>query len=288
MWLPTNRAVSEVTSAQKVIRIISPRGMLSSWAMGHGKLKKRMAWQIYQKRNLATATAFHATGQQEAEDLRSLGFQQPIAVIPNGVVTPVAMPPRTLSPDHKNVLFLSRIHPVKGLLNLVQAWAHVKPSFEWKLVLAGPDESDHRRDVESLAKQLEVFEQIEFLGAVDDCEKWHRLRNADLFVLPSFSENFGIAIAESLLAELPVITTTATPWQALAENDIGWCVDPTADAIAIALREAVSQTEECRMDMGRRGGAWARDRFAWPSIASQMISFYRYLQGKENRPGFVI
>ncbi len=288
LWLASNRAVARATRLRKISRVVSPRGMLSDWAMSNARLKKQIAWSLFQRRDLMTASGFHATGEQEAEDLRALGFKQPIAIIPNGVVMPDDMPEKIYPDNQKRMLFLSRIHPKKGLLNLLRAWHQVSTSGNWKLVLAGPDENGHRREVESLATKLGVRDQLEFVGPVNDNEKWKLYRSAEVFVLPSFSENFGIVIAEALAAGLPVITTTQTPWRSLLDNEIGWWVEPTVGGIANALRDAFGQSDTERVDAGRRATEWATQRFAWSSIARQMSSYYMWLLGKADRPEFVI
>jgi glycosyltransferase involved in cell wall biosynthesis len=288
LWLPTNRAVAKESRRQEIARIVSPHGMLSQWAMGNGRMKKKIAWRLFQRHDLQSATAFHATGDQEAEDLRALGFRQPIAVIPNGVSLPVLMPEKELSNGRRRVLFLSRIHPKKGLLNLVRAWHDVSPEADWTLVLAGPDENGHQCEVESLARKLGVLHQFEFTGAVADEEKWKLYRSADFFVLPSFSENFGIVVAEALAAGLPVITTTATPWQNLSPHRIGWWVDPTVDDLKVALGEALSLAEPERLEMGERAKDWAQNRFSWPAVGRQMMDFYSWLLGIGDKPEFVV
>ena len=288
LWLSTNRAAAGAARQWEITRVVSPRGMLTNWSLRNGRLKKKIAWRLFQHRDLQSADAFHATGDQEAEDLRALGFEQPIAVIPNGVALPNVMPERKRENDQKQVLFLSRIHPKKGLLNLIRAWAAVSPDASWSLVLAGPDENGHRREVESLARKLGVFHRLKFTGPVTDDEKWNLYRAADLFVLPSFSENFGMVIAEALAAGLPVITTRPTPWGSLHARNIGWWVEPTVEGINRALREALNQTDAERSETGRRAADWAQRQFAWPAIGRQMIEFYRWLLKLGDRPQFVI
>jgi glycosyltransferase involved in cell wall biosynthesis len=261
--------------------------------MSNGRWKKKIAWWLFQHRDLLTSTAFHATGHQEANDLRKLGFKQPIAVIPNGITLPAVMPqPPRMQSAHlrpKRCLFLSRIHPKKGLLNLLHAWKEVMQNENWKLVLAGPDENGHQREVQLLADSLELTEQIEFTGSVTDQEKWHLYCKSDLFVLPSFSENFGIVIAEALAAGLPVITTTPTPWQVLEERSLGWWVDPEIPALADALRAAIQLSDTERVAMGNAGAIWAKEQFGWDGIAEQMIEFYQWLLNPNKpQPDFVV
>lgn len=293
MWLATNRATASATRRMSISRIVSPRGMLSQWSMNNGRWKKKIAWWLFQHRDLLTATGFHATGHQEAEDLRSLGFKQPIAVIPNGIVLPDVMPnPRRLQnagSRSKRCLFLSRIHPKKGLLNLLHVWSDVMQNENWKLVLAGPDENGHQREVEQLADSLGVANQIEFTGSVTDQEKWQLYCESDLFILPSFSENFGIVVAEALAAGIPVITTTPTPWEVLRDRNFGWWVEPEIPELANALRNAVKLSDTERDSMGRAGAAWATEQFGWDGIARQMIEFYQWLLNPcLSKPEFVV
>ena len=293
IWLATNRATARTTRVLNVPRIVSPRGMLSQWSLSQGSWKKKIAWRMFQHNNLSTADGFHATGEQEAEDLRSLGFKQPIAIIPNGVVLPPTMPAK-VSTGPKQVLFLSRIHPKKGLLNLLRAWQRVNPT-NWRLVLAGPNENGHVQEVDSLATELGIREYIDFVGPVNDLEKWQLYCNADLFILPSFSENFGIVIAEALASGLPVITTTSTPWSSLVANDLGWWVEPNESQIENALREATSLPDLQRTEMGQRATRWGQTQFAWLAIAEHMLQFYAWIASQNSNkitqaaaPSFVI
>ena len=287
LWLANNHATAIIARKFQIKRVVSPRGMLSEWAIANRRWKKRLAWRMFQHSDLLSADAFHATSEMEADDLRKLGFQQPIAVIPNGVDVPTETTRLVNHDGLKRALFLSRIHPKKGLFNLVRAWANVRP-VGWRLILAGPNEAGHQLEVERLANELGIATEIIFTGALDDDEKWNEFRRADLFVLPSFSENFGIVVAEALAVGVPVISTTGTPWQVLVENKIGWWIDPNSSALAAALTEAIGMSDQQRLEMGMRAADWVRSRFSWPSIAERMLAFYGYLLGNGNRPDFVV
>ncbi len=282
IWLPTNHSVARYCKKHRLMRIVSPRGMLGTWAMSHQGWKKRIAWNLYQKRDLASAQAFHATSEQEADEVRALGFRQPIAVVPNGVDVPTTLPAKR-DLGCRQALFLSRIHPKKGLLNLVRAWKEADVSDSWKLLIAGPDEGGHQREVAGLVSQLGISQQIQFTGAFDDEKKWQAYVDSELFVLPSFNENFGIVIAEAMAAGLPVITTTGTPWSVLNDQEMGWWVDPTMDGLVCALREATQISQSKLEVIGARSKTYVCENFTWDSAAKRLAEFYSLLNAKQKR-----
>ncbi len=274
LWLASNHAVAKITKRTGTYRIVSPRGMLSKWSLNRRSVVKKIAWSLYQQRDLETADAFHATSLDEEKDIRRLGYFQPILVAPNAIELPAMLPAR-LRMSPKRILFLSRIHPVKGLINLVQAFGRSELGNEWQLVIAGPDEVGHRREVEKVVRESLLESRVTFTGAVDDKEKWQMYADADIFVMPSFSENFGLSIAEAMYAGLPVITTTATPWESLKVNGIGWWVEPNVDAICGSIREACSITDLARKNMGMRASDFVRRSFSWPQVAAKFAEFYQ-------------
>jgi glycosyltransferase involved in cell wall biosynthesis len=281
MWLPTNHSSAAVARKLKLPFIVSPRGMATEWALQHKSFKKRLAWLLYQRRDLRSATVLHATSQQEAQDLRALGLRQPIAVIPNGIATPPWQEPNN-GREPRTVLFLSRISPVKGLLNLVQAWAAVRPK-NWRMVIAGPDEEGHRAAVEAALRDCEVAADVSFVGQVAN-DKWALYRSADVFILPTLSENFGIVVGEALACGVPVITTKAAPWEELLQHNCGWWVETGVEPLAEALREALAATDAQRREMGLRGRKLIEAHYTWCELARKMESVYRWLTAGGPRP----
>ena len=286
VWLPTNVAAALVAWTQSVPLVISTRGMLTDWALQHNRWKKRLAWWAYQKHALGQAALFHVTSQEEVDVLRDLGFEQPAAIIPNGVSLPERSRPSEPSQTERRVLFLSRIHPKKGLPMLIDAWAEVEPE-HWVLELVGPSEGGHREELERQVEKLGLGETVRFGGPVSDDEKWDVYRRADLFVLPTHSENFGIVVAEALAAGVPVITTTGAPWADLEARDCGWWVEPSSESIADALDRAIALSDAERTEMGRRGRQLVEDRYSWSGVADKMMAAYRWLQGEGARPDFI-
>lgn len=288
LWVPTNRSAALATRAARRPYLVSPKGMLSECSLRQSKTKKRLAWHFYQRRALQIAAAFQVTAEHEAEDIRRLGLRQPVAVIPHGVEVP-AEPPRPAqvrsaqSEGERTVLFLSRIHPIKGLPDLVEAWGLVRPD-GWRLVVAGPDEDGHRGKLKRQARALGLSGAISFPGPISDEDKWDVYGTADLFVLPTHSENFGIVVAEALAAGLPVLTTHGAPWRALETHGCGWWVGTGAAALAPALREATAAPPDVLRAMGARGRSYVETHLSWDRSAAEHLALYEWLLGRGPRP----
>ena len=288
VWLPVNHMVGRLAARRRLLRVVHTRGMLEPWALSYRALRKKLAWLAYQRRDLESVATFFATSHAEAESIRALGFEQPVAVIPNGVDLPEADVPvgRKPLPDRqRNVVFMSRIHPKKGIIELLRAWAQLRPP-GWKLILAGPDEGGHLQQVLDCVDTLALGEWVEYRGAVTGSAKTELLAAADIFVLPSFSENFGVVVAEALAHGVPVISTRGTPWQGLVDHGCGWWVEPDAQALSGALSEAIALDDEERHEMGNRGRQYA-GRYDWGYIANDTADVYRWLLGRAGRPDCV-
>jgi glycosyltransferase involved in cell wall biosynthesis len=275
-WLATNRAAAVVGRSLKIPRVVSPRGMLSPWSLSRRRWSKRVLWRLHARRDLETAAAIHATSELEQGELRGLGLRAPIIVAPNGIEFPGEIVAKRQSP--RELLFLSRIHPKKGLLDLVEAWRRLRPA-GWRVVIAGPDEGGHRAELEAAIKKAELQTDFEFTGPVEGDRKWDLYGRASLFVLPSYSENFGLVVAEALASGTPVVTTRVTPWSLLRDERCGWWVDPGPDALENALREAL--VSEDLPGMGDRARRVVRERFAWEPIGQMMAAAYRNLVESE-------
>ncbi len=256
--------------------VIAPRGMLSGVALSFSPGKKWMIRKLFQDRAFSRAALFHATAQSEYEDIRQFGLRAPVAIIPNGIHIPPDAN-RTRQNVPRIVLSLGRIHPKKGLDRLLRAWTELEHDFpDWSLRIVGPDENNHSRELTALARELGL-KRAGIHQPVFGDEKLAAYRGADLFVLPTRSENFAITVAESLACGTPVISTKGAPWQGLDENRCGWWIDHGPLALANALREAMLLTSRQRAEMGARGRAWMERDFSWDSIAVQMVGVYRWL-----------
>lgn len=297
LWQWPCYAAAKVANMTACAHLISPCGMLEPWSLAHSRWKKRVAWWLFQNRNLKGAACLHAMAEQEARNIRNLGFRNPIAVIPIGLdVSTYYTSTRKDEIENKwkslkgkrLLLFISRMHPVKGLLNLAKAWGDLFKNYpDWHLVIAGPDSGGHTRQVRSAITAIGAENATTFTGPVYGDVKRKLYASCDIFVLPTFSENFGIVIAEALASGKPVITTKGTPWSELEKHDCGWYIDTGVGPLREALREAMSSSDSKRAEMGKRGRALIKEKYSWPKIAGQMIDVYKWLLGKGNKPDCV-
>jgi glycosyltransferase involved in cell wall biosynthesis len=260
--------------------------MLEPWAFRYRRWKKLPVWLLWERRGLQSSAVLHATSEQEATNIRALGLRAPIAVIPNGVDVPDLPPPGNRAHEQRRAVFLSRIHPVKGILNLIEAWRQVRPH-GWSLLIAGPDEANHLSSVQAAVRQAGLTPTVKFVGPVYRQQKQDLLNSADLFILPTFSENFGIVVAEALASAVPVITTKGAPWKCLETHGCGWWVDVGVPPLARALSEATQCSQTELRQMGLRGRHLVAEKFAWPPIALQMRAVYEWCLGGGPRPEWV-
>jgi glycosyltransferase involved in cell wall biosynthesis len=254
--------------------IISPRGTFSRVALERSALKKRVFRALLQNRVLHAAKVLHATSRAEFEDIRSAGLSQPVAIIPNGVdVPPLTEGP--VRPRSRRLLYLGRIHPIKGLDVLLGAWKSLEARFpDWTLRLAGPD-GGHEAALREMAARSGL-KRIEFAGPRYGADKVAEYQDAALYVLPSHTENFGMTVAEALASGTPVITTEGTPWSGLADKRCGWWIKLDVPTLSGALQEAMSLTDSQRAAMGLRGRQWMVDDFSWAQVAEEMRQVYRW------------
>lgn len=275
LWSMVNVASGCIVPGHKAKLVTSPRGTLSSWALNHSRYRKRALWPL-QKKALVRADLLHATSYTEYQEIRALGLRAPVAVIPNGIDLP---PPRPTVRDGstRTVLFLSRIHPKKGIDNLLHAWKPLEARHpEWRLVIAGTGEPQHVADVHELAQSLGV-QRVIFPGPLYGDTKHDAYYNADLFVLPTHSENFGMVVAEALAHGCPAIVTRGAPWRDLETEACGWWIDDDASALGEALDTAMRLTQGQLAVMGSKGRDWMTRVFGWSTIGTSMSAAYRWL-----------
>lgn len=265
--------------------IVTPRGMLDPWARRNSAWKKRLAGAAFETAHIRGATALRATAEMEAQHFRDMGQRNPIAIVPNGLDLP-DLAPRDKT-GLRTILFLSRIHPKKGITFLLQSWAELAEAFpDWQVVIAGIDEISHEAELRHLAQTL-ALPRVTFAGEVHGAVKQKLYRDADLFVLPTHAENFGLVVAEALAQETPVITTRNAPWQGLETHECGWWIGLDQHLLTKTLGTALAQPAEDLVAMGKRGRAWVNRDFSMSQVAEKMQDVYLWAAGRRERPEWV-
>jgi glycosyltransferase involved in cell wall biosynthesis len=285
-WHRINRASAKTASRMHLHRVVSPRGMLSPWAMQHKRWKKRLAWSMFARRDLASASAIHATSTLEERELRALGVKQPIIVLPNGIDERdrQLLQSTTPSNSHPNqgkpyLLFLSRVHKKKGIVELLSVWRRLAP-VQCELIIAGNDE-------QGLMQACSLPPTVRYIGHIEGESKALWIKNASAFVLPTYSENFGIAILEAMMAGVPVVTTTGTPWEIIQTLDAGWYIEPGEEALDRCLREVLQTPFDALKSKGVRCRDYAATNFSWESIGRCMLESYRWILHGGETPSWV-
>ncbi len=272
--------------------IVSPRGMLEPWALNHKRLKKQLAILLYQRSDLSAAFCIHTTAESEAQHIRDLGFKNPIAVIPNGINTenyPLKAP--TENRGKKRLSFLSRVHPIKGLEMLLSAWERLPKDLTegWKITIAGDGSSEYPLDKfkEMVQTKYPNFD-IEIVGPKYGKDKIDYLHNADIFILPTHSENFGMVIAEAMACGVPVITTTGAPWEILQSENLGWWVEPSIEGLTLALQEALVTPDNILREKGVKSRQIILENYSIEAVAIKYKQLYNWCMGKDfDAPAFI-
>ena len=293
VWLFPNWMVPAACRLKRRPLVVSPRGMLSPWARRQSRVRKGLAWSLADRWALRAARVLHATSDLEAEEMRAMGLRGPVAVIANGLDLDGEFAGERLAAfarasvgagAGRRVVFLSRIHPKKGLDLLLEAWRRLgEARIGHRLTIAGPGEAT---DVAGLERKLVGLGggAVEYVGPVFGDARLRLLLAADLLILPSHSENYGIVVAEALACGRPVITTTGTPWSSLSKEGCGWWVAPRPEALEGALREALSAPTARLREMGTKGRGLVEREHSIRTTAARMEAVYEWACGRGPRP----
>jgi glycosyltransferase involved in cell wall biosynthesis len=267
--------------------IIRPLGTLDPWSLARRGWKKRPYLRLVETRHLRGASAIHVTSELERRSLENLGYGRKARVIPLGV-------DRVWSADEVEsragrhgalrVLFLSRLHPKKGLALLIAALGGLRDRVDFSLRIAGAGEEAYVKKLTRLCDKAGIAERVSFAGHVAGREKEDMLHWADVFVLPSYQENFSIAAVEAMAAGLPVVLSNnvgVSPDASAA--GAGVVVAMTASALGSAIVE-LSGDANLRMRMGRSGRALAENRFTWAAASDSLLDLYGELRAMPRGP----
>lgn len=256
------------------VLIVQPAGMLEPWARSRNLLAKKLFFHFIESKLFDICDYVHATSTAEAQNLIDLGIpSSKVFVIEEGIPLPPVFHRSNSSNPVKTLLFLSRIHPKKGLELLIDAWALVRP-VNWKCRIVGMGDSSYIRYLRNKMKLLHISDQLIFEGPLYGESKDYAYQSSHAFILPSYSENFGIAVAEAMSWNLPVITTNQTPWSILTNNNLGWYIEPTINSVSRALFELSLKTDQELINMGSNCRDYVSKKYSWSAIGSKMNKFY--------------
>lgn len=276
MWLPSNLAASAVARDLNCPIIVSPHGMLQPAALNTSKAKKFLAWHLVEQRRLRQAQMVLAASAMEAQAIKLQLSARDVRTCPLGVAVDDLQVGGT-EDRTKVVLFLGRLHPIKGLDLALHAWSEIAAESEWTLKIAGPGDPGFVSGLRSLAEQLKIAGRVEFTGPLHGEAKKEALNKSAVLILPSRSENFGMVICEALAHGTPVITTSTTPWADVERLGCGWIAEPSVQGLAACLSAAINTPMPTLQAMGHAGWSWMKSSFDLPVVARQMNDCYEEL-----------
>jgi poly(glycerol-phosphate) alpha-glucosyltransferase len=260
--------------------------MLDPWAVQNSAWKKKIVGWLYENEHLRRAACIRALCRSELESIRAYGLDNPVCVVPNGVDLPdLPESPREEGGPRK-LLFLGRIHPKKGVKELLDGWMQWQEhggSSDWQLLIAGWDDGGHLPALKSMAARC-APKSVKFVGPVYGPRKVELLRGVDAFILPSFSEGLPMAVLEAWSYRLPVVMTRHCNLPAGFEVGAAVRVDPDGESVARGLQQLASMSLAERRAMGIRGRELVAERFTWPTVAQQMLAVYRWIWGAGTVP----
>lgn len=276
LWSYPNMAAGLACGYNSLL-VTSPRGTLAPAARSRSVLRKRVFFPL-QKHAITRAACLHATSQMEVQDIRSMGLRHPVILLPNGIDVPERDSVVRNEDAPRRLLFLGRIHPIKGLELLLEAWSTLESAHPmWELMIAGKGDPGYVGALRARASSLRLA-RCHFHGPIYAEAKDAMFHSSELFVLPTHTENFGMAIAEALARAVPVLTTKGAPWAGLESTRSGWWIDRTLDSLVESLGAAMHKSPQELSGMGHNGYKWMKRDFEWPVIASSMAEVYSWLR----------
>jgi poly(glycerol-phosphate) alpha-glucosyltransferase len=277
--------------------VISPHGMLDEWALNNSKFKKKLARFIVEDKNISNSF-IHALNYSEFLSIRQCGFLNPVCLVPNGVNLPNEPDypiPACISQivgEKKILLYLGRIHPKKGIENLLIAWNEIrrdepKLSSEWCLLIAGWSQDEYEKHLRCIAKTYDCFD-VHFIGPQFGTEKDSVYFYSDAFILPSLSEGLPMVVLEAWSHKLPVMMTCACNIPEGFEHNAALKIESTVSGLKVGLNNFFSMSDISRNEMGSNGYELVKTNFTWKSVAVKLNSIYEWILNGGSPPSCII
>ena len=278
--------------------IVTPQGMLEPWSMAHHHMQKRLIWSLYEGRHLHQATCINVNTTAELAHVRDLGLTNPVCIVPNGIELPVtsrhAVPPPWADVWNKGeriLLFLGRLHPKKGLLELVDAWSKAKQTTannQWRLAIIGWDQDGYASRLCARIEQLGLEGEIRWFGPVFGEMKSAAYLGAHAAILPSFSEGLPMSVLEAWSFGLPVMMSRECNLENGFAAGAAIEVSPAQPEVSIeGLRQLWNMSEEQRLVMGKAGYSLVSSDYTWRQVAAELKQVYVWMLGRAEKPDCV-
>lgn len=275
-WMPACAAVQRIAQNRGYKVVLTPHGMLEPWIIKrHYWTRKVPALWLYQKAAVQRADCVQATAESERNNLLKLGYNSNIKVVRLGIDAESIEMKRSWKKS-RQILFLSRVHVKKGINFLVEAADVLRNELQgYKILVAGEGDADYVEAMKRMICDRGLQDIVQLIGGVYGDEKWRLFQTSDFFVLPTHSENFGLAIAESMASGTPVITTVGTPWSDLNGSEAGAWIEIGTEPLVETLRKFLSLTEDELETMGRNGRKLIETKYSAHVMAEQMMEVYK-------------
>lgn len=271
--------------------IVEPHGMLDPWAVRNSGWKKKIVGRLFEYKNLRSADCIHALCQSEYESIRKFGLNNPVAIIPNGITLPIS-PQYERYHEKRILLFVGRIHPKKGIKEMLLGLAMVKkrnPALldAWEIQIAGWDQNGHINELKQIVESHNLINDVKFVGSLYGEAKEKALCRANAFILPSFSEGLPMSVLEAWAYELPVVMTDYCNIPEGFKHNCAVRIEPSPYDICKKLIDIFQMSDMELTEMGRRGKELVSKSFTWEVVAKQTLELYKYLLGESPKPSFV-
>jgi poly(glycerol-phosphate) alpha-glucosyltransferase len=318
IWTYASVAAHQLSQKTRAPYILSPHGMLDPWAIKNSGWKKRIARLLYEERVQSGAACFHAATERELGDIHRFGRRNPICIIPYGIdlpdlkqSTPSAWG-RHLPAGVKKLLFLSRFHPKKGIIPMLEAWRilrqqHFSPAKDWRLILIGVGDGNYEDTLKSYCLKLEIpwadilepgkikafnthsnDPSVIFVGPQFGPRKTSSFLDSNAFILPSYSEGLPMVVLDAWAHARPVVMTPNCNLPEGFTHGAAIRIQPEAKDIARGLRQLFEMSDADRRNMGQKGLCLVTEKYVWTKVAMDMRSVYQWMLGGGPKPGCVV
>lgn len=287
LWTCPTHFTAEIAKKQNKPCVIAPHGMLYLQALQVSAWKKKIVSTVFQRKDLETASCLQATCMAELEHIRAFGLNNPVAVIPNGLVIDDSLEIRKTSNSVRRFAFVGRLNRIKNVDLLLSAWSKLgDKTRNCELLIIGDGDTAYKKELEEFATANKL-NNVRFLGFIMGKDLQKLVHSIDFQILPSKSENFGMVVPEALIQGAPVIASKGTPWSDLETFDCGWWVDNDIDTLISTLLIAINLSEQDRLGMGERGRTLVLRHYSIKSVSLRMKQLYEWLVYKNIKPEYV-